>query len=392
MKQLFKTKEILSKDAMKLDRIRAALKQVGHPELGRKTILVAGTNGKGSVCAMLTRAFCEKKIRVGTFISPHLVHRTERIRIDFEPVSEALLRRYEKRYQKQMAPLTFFERFTFLAFVIFRDLKVDVQVIEVGLGGRLDATNVCEPDLSIVSRIDYDHQDILGSTLTQIAKEKAGIMRPLRPVVISSQVREAKTALFKAADKIGAMILKPQRQHVLARVIHKRRGSHQRDNAASVLAAMDFVSKHWGYRFTNAQLKRALLKPLFEARQQILRERPLMVVDGAHNPNSIQSLVRFLKQKKVRKEFHLVYGCVRDKPIEMMRPLFQFTKRISFVSFYPEREYAPETLARAVPSRIPVSVLKSLDDLELGREPTLVAGSLYLAGAFLNWFRTRRSF
>lgn len=390
--------ELPSKVTYKLDRIRLAAALCDHPELGRRTLLVAGTNGKGSVCAYLTALLMAAGYRVGTYTSPHVVHRGERIRIDREPVSEIELRAYEKKYAAVLEPLTYFERFTLLGFLIFRDRKIDIQVIEVGLGGRLDATNISDPEVSIITRIDYDHQEVLGKTLTKIAGEKAGIMRRGRPVVVGRQVNEVFRALKKQAQRLNAEFfdaskLKFSREtEKLIAKVNRERGEHQGDNFRLAFSSFQRAMAIWALDYNEREvLKKANLK-LWPARIQIVRKAPPFLVDGSHNMNSIEALLNWLKAHS-KKKWTIVFGAMVDKPADqMIRALKPWAESILLPTFYPERQVDPKSLKKicdqVLRSRISVEVVDSLEsklnELWNSKSSVLVVGSLYLAGAVLN--------
>jgi len=294
--------EIPSARTYKLETIWKVSESLGFPQWGRRTVLVAGTNGKGSVCAYLTALMRTSGLKVGTYSSPHVVHRTERIRINGNPIQEALLRRYEKRYDKALEPLTYFERMTILAFLIFRDQGVGIQILEVGMGGRLDATNISDPDVSAITRIDYDHQEVLGSTLSLIATEKSGIMRPGRACVTGSQVPEARRQIQKESKRVQSSLkvakLEDFRagERAILKEIERERGAHQFQNAMIALRTFQCCQDLWPSLKTlsAAKLKSCLSsKVLWPARLQVVRKKPLILVDGSHNQNSVDAFVSY---------------------------------------------------------------------------------------------------
>jgi len=397
--------EIPSLETYKLDGIRKIALSLGHPELGRPTILVAGTNGKGSVCAYLSVLAKFAGLKVGTYSSPHVIAPEERIRINNKPISRGLLQTYERRYFKILSGLTFFERWTILAFLIFRDLKVNLQIIEVGMGGRLDATNICEPDVSVIASIDYDHQEVLGKTLSKISFEKAGIMRAGRPVILHPQVSEVRRMLRNSADDRQAEIVQSERWKIPSNLsshfwwIRRDLGEHQFQNARSALLSWEIFSSEVGIsaRISVAQMKRALSREsLWPGRVEIVSRNPFILVDGAHNPHALKALVRFLKNQPIKK-WNLIFGMMADKnaaeAIECLRP---FATRVLLPSYYPEREFRPQDLkALWKRARVDAEVVKDIQSaLRLVRNSgssenrsILVAGSFYLAGAALSQLR-----
>ncbi len=390
--------EIPAKGTYKLDTMRYAAGVTNHPELGRKTIIVAGTNGKGSTCTYLTHLFLEAKLSVGTYLSPHLIGRTERIRINGKPISEIELKLYEKKYESILEPLSYFERLTLLAFLIFRDKKVDLQVLEVGIGGRLDATNICSPDFSVITRIDFDHQNVLGKTLREISFEKAGIMRAQKPVFIAHQNSLVLNYLKVYSKKIKAGLVRAEKYafsktevSVLAH-IQKQRGEHQKSNASTALAVFKEAQKIWNFKAKPESISRALKKDILPARIQILKSKPYFIVDGSHNPNSLDALTQFLKRKLPRIRFTVVFGSMDDKPTgEMLLKLSPFTDSFLFPSFYREREVAPEKILKLAETsglnrsaKISRNLRSDINRLWSGRKNVLIVGSLYLAGRALS--------
>ena len=221
---------------LKLERVRAVLARLGSPERRQPSVLVAGTNGKGACCAIVHSTLSAAGFRAGLYTSPHLVNFTERIRIGRDEIPRSRVAEGVTRLAADTAAagirLTFFEMATVLAFDEFARAGVDVAVLEVGLGGRLDATNVADPVASAVTTIGFDHQEFLGDTLGAIAREKAGVMRPGRPVVLGAHLpAEARRALLDEAKRIGARVVEsaPGRFDLGALPL---RGAHMRDNAA----------------------------------------------------------------------------------------------------------------------------------------------------------------
>ncbi len=386
--------EIPSKTTYKLETIRRVAAELDHPEQGRRTIIVGGTNGKGSTCVLLTRLFLSSGLKVGTFISPHVVHRTERISINGKPISEFTLRRYEKKYRRSLDSLSFFERYTILAFLIFRDYKVDLQILEVGLGGRLDATNISSPDISVITRIDYDHQAILGHTIQKIAKEKAGIMRKHGLVAFGAQRVAALRTLRARARQLNAEMIKmpPEDRQVLKTLglIEQTRGVHQRQNAELAWTVYEKARRLWNLQLTTKDKCQALKGPLPHARIQVLKNKPLWIVDGSHNLNSLDALDKYLTAHFRDRKFTVIFGAMNDKDIvPMLRKVKPWAERVMIPLFYPERQMLPEKL-KALWKKIGVKAESSNDLIQTLKQardskmPVLVVGSLYLAGAVLS--------
>lgn len=399
--------EIPSKASYKLDTMIAASDSVGNPQWGRKTILVAGTNGKGSVCAYLTALLKAQGFKVGTYISPHIVNREERIRINGRPIAAAALKKLEKQYAKALEPLTYFERFTLLGFLYFRQARVDVQVIEVGMGGRLDATNICEPDISVITALDLDHQEVLGNTLAEIASEKAGIMRKDRLCWTVPQAPEAMRALKAAAAERGAELrvvkssLRSQGLNAQLKRLERDFGRPQLENARIAAEVFHSTAQLWNFKIKPSIWKLALhRRSLWAARMQLVRSRPIFLIDGSHNPHSIAALVQ--KWGAQFKRAHLVFGAMKDKDIGvMLRPLLKGVHSAVFPEFYPERQESPAVLKSLVgKTSQKISMSAHLDLKEIVKEairiwkaerrPVLVAGSLYLSGKFLGELKAQK--
>lgn len=391
--------EIPSALTYKLDAMLTASKKVGQPQLGRKTILIAGTNGKGSTTALISSLLREHGFRVGTYTSPHVVHRNERIVVAGRKIPESTLIQYEKRYRKVLEPLSYFERLTLIAFLYFRDQKIDVQVLEVGMGGRLDATNISNPDISVVTRIDYDHQDVLGHTLSLIAQEKAGIFRPHGISIVSRQRPSAFKQLKRRAFKLKSKFIHADEQKFSPAVenalkkLGQLQGPHQIENGRASLAAFFSACDLWKFKPVESKVVRALKAKLPLARIQKVGK---WIVDGAHNQNSLEALLKTLKtQYGPRHKFHIVFGCMKDKDVaQMIRQLIPWALKVSLPSYYVERELSPHDLRRLWiklgakklgQRQIDVSVIADLDQFlaDHRQDRLLVVGSLYLAGAVL---------
>jgi dihydrofolate synthase/folylpolyglutamate synthase len=404
--------EIPSAKTYKLEGMLRVSEALGFPQLGRRTVLVAGTNGKGSTCAYLTALFKASGLKVGTYSSPHVVDRTERIRINGSPIRESLLKRYEKRFETDLKSLTYFEKMTVLAFLIFRDLEVDVQVLEVGMGGRLDATNVSDPDISAITRIDYDHQEILGKTLTLIASEKSGVMRPGRVCVTAAQWTEARQQIRLEAKTRG-VLLRVSRlgdftaaESKILKQVEQDWGEHQLQNAMIALNVFKQARKDWkcGRSLSPAKLAHCLSnKVLWPARLQILRRKPLLLVDGAHNINSIEAFVAYWKRHhRHLKDVQCIFGVMEDKDIaDMLKRIAPIVSSFHLPSFYPERELKPLDLASKIMAIKPsatVSVYAStqqcvkalLKRSQKLKSPVISLGSLYLAGSVLSELKGKR--
>jgi dihydrofolate synthase/folylpolyglutamate synthase len=313
--------------------IRRALALRGNPERGFRSVHVAGTNGKGSVAAMVASVLSASGQRVGLFTSPHLHRLVERFRVDGRPMPERELARRVAELARFVASprapkLTFFEVCTLLAFEWFRDEGCDLAVIEVGIGGRLDSTNVIMPEVSVITSVALDHQDKLGSTLRQIAREKAGIIKPGVPIVARAEDEVARAVIARRARALSAPLTwaapAPRVSARTARrqVSWRRRsvslsvpltGDHQDDNLGCALAALACLRER-GWPITSGSLARGLSRVRWPGRLELLSGAPDVLCDAAHNPAAAQQLaahLRALGGRYPRKV--LLFGVLNDK-------------------------------------------------------------------------------
>lgn len=310
---------------------------LGNPQLKFKSIHVAGTNGKGSTSHMIASVLQEAGYKTGLYTSPHLKSFTERIRIGGKEIDQDFVVEFVNRIQPEIESIkpSFFEITVAMAFDYFARQQVDVAVIEVGLGGRLDSTNVITPVISVITNIGWDHQDILGDTLPKIASEKAGIIKAGVPVVISerqpeieevfiAKARDMESDISFASDyfavgrnKDGTLQVKSSGKMIFEQLDLPLGGDYQRKNLPGVLCAVDKL-QHLGFSISEAQLKSGLEKVIsntqLKGRWQKLGEHPLVVCDTGHNEDGIREVVSQIKKTSFRK-LHMVFGTVRDKDI-----------------------------------------------------------------------------
>ena len=301
---------------------------LGHPHQHYRTIHVAGTNGKGSVSSTLAAILQSSGFKVGLYTSPHLVDFRERIRVDGAMISEERVVRFVEEERSFFEPLSpsFFELTTALAFKYFEEEKVDVAVVEVGLGGRLDCTNIINPDLSIITNISFDHQQFLGDTLPLIASEKAGIIKTGVPVVVGETNGHAdvRDVFLRSAKSHGSAIRFADEEPFVA-VDSELRGDYQRANMQTVLCAIDSLRQQTFYRvrLTKETVDYGFLHVMelsgLQGRWQQLHERPTLVCDAGHNAAGLEyvaaQLARELEQMKAagRGVLRIVVGMVGDK-------------------------------------------------------------------------------
>ncbi|RAJ10376.1 bifunctional folylpolyglutamate synthase/dihydrofolate synthase [Arenibacter echinorum] len=307
----------------KLDNILALSAYLGHPERKFKSIHVAGTNGKGSSSHMLASILQEAGYRVGLYTSPHLKDFRERIRINGTPVSKKFVVDFIKKNKLffEAHDLSFFEMTVGMAFQYFEKEKIDIAIVEVGLGGRLDSTNIIIPEVSLITNIGYDHVEMLGDTIAKIAFEKAGIIKPGIPVVISELQEETATVFNSIAGERGSKIIFAG-EVIPGNYKTSLLGSYQAKNVKGVVATIkelkgfDIREKHIAEGLLNVSTNTGLL-----GRWQTIGENPTMVCDTAHNTEGLSIVLDQIKQQKYT-ALHLVIGFVKDKNLEQILPLF----------------------------------------------------------------------
>jgi len=296
-----------------LDRIASAAEARGHPEGGLCCVHIAGTNGKGSVATMIESVLRAAGHRTGQFASPHLHRYVERVRIGGRPISEreAATRIEELRADTRLPPLSFFEYTTLLAFEAFRDARCDVVVLEVGLGGRLDSTNIVTPEVSVITNISLEHQRILGDTVAKIAREKAGVIKPGVPCIVGARGRDVRRAVSARASALEAPLRWIDRDFdstgetssLTVRVGEREwnglrlglGGDHQGDNAACAIATLVELG-HRGFKVSDAHIAAGLRRAKWPGRLEWHSGHPAFLFDAAHNPSGCATLARYLAE------------------------------------------------------------------------------------------------
>lgn len=361
-----------------LENTQRLFSALGDPHRRVPCIHVAGTNGKGSVCAMLDACLREAGLRTGLYTSPHLVRFTERMRIDgteiqFVDVTAGLARLREMVAAWERPP-TFFEITTALAFDWFVREQCDVVVLETGMGGRLDSTNIVDPLASVITPIAMDHAQWLGDTIEQIAAEKAGIIKPGRPVISAPQTPAAGKVLALKAHELEASI------HFVSEPWAGEIGlvgCHQRWNAAVAKAAIEAS----GLDVSDEALRRGLANVVWPGRFQRLHGR--WILDGAHNPHAARALVATWEEEFGDLRVPILFGCLADKqPRELLEILLPIASEFHLVPVQNERGLDPKVVrdACAAPSTAHPRLDDALRALSQGPGPVLVTGSLFLIG------------
>lgn len=370
------------------------LNMLGELQVGLPFIHIAGTNGKGSTCAFLNSILTEAGFRVGCFTSPHLFDFEERIMIGRQMISKADVERIGNKLLSldYGATPTMFDYCLVMAVIYFKEQNCDVAIMETGLGGRLDSTNALgKPAVAVISRIGYDHMAILGNTIEEIAREKAGILKPGVRAVFAPQEKEALAVLMQYAQ--GTLVT-PADMEQVAGFKPGLRGAYQLENgAAAMLAAREFLETTKGETGAYERAVRdGIHKAVWPGRMEILSEQPFLMVDGAHNSNGIHALRTSLEQMYPLEKFHFVMAVMADKDygkmIEELLPL-----AIDFITVTPEttRALQGEALAEKIRKKgIPARSVRSIEEvpqLLSEKEKNIALGSLYFIGEFREFWR-----
>ena len=413
-----------------LERERALLAELGNPQSAYRITHVAGTKGKGSTSAMIAAITSSAGMRTGLYTQPDLHTFRERMRVDGQLISEqdvvriipqirAALARLGDRYGSFIT----YELATALAFCYFRDAGVDHAVIEVGLGGRLDATNVVEPAVTVITSISYDHMAVLGNTLSLIAREKAGIIKPGVPLVCSAKAAEAVAVITQVAASRHAPLIRvgatgetecqyhyvdagaaPDRQWFDVRTPQKTYahlelgllGVHQQQNATAALAAVECLAQSEP-TITEAAIRDGLAHVQWPARLQVVATNPYIVVDGAHNADSLANMFAGLRRHLQFERLWLVFGTMADKDLTGMAKVIgrEHSMTVIPTAVQHPRAQSPEVLAVAVRTHAPDALLQVIPSVPQALRTAIdrasaadlicVAGSLYLAGEALRW-------
>ncbi len=375
-----------------LERIAKVCQKLGNPQNNFKCIHIAGTNGKGSVCSFVTSALTLAGYKVGTFVSPYIIDFCERIQINGEYISRNDLCRLSKMVLETGINLTEFEFITAVGFLYFSENKIDIAVLETGLGGRFDATNIIPaPTVSVITKIGLDHTAILGDTIEQIAKEKCGIIKNNTVVTTSNQMPNALNVIKKYASKL----IMPQKNDLTSvevgifgnkfsynnvNYITSLGGDHQIENALIAIETL----KNSGLNISDNVIKLGLSKAFIPARLEVVSNNPLIIIDGAHNPDGANALCCALKQYK---NATAIVGVMRDKNYqEVLSKTLPYCANVICVSPSVPRALTAGELALVAKQYCKnVFVSNGLQEaLNLAQQksydnPIFIFGSLYLA-------------
>lgn len=357
-----------------LDRMRTLLRKLGNPQDRFRSVHVAGTKGKGSTCAMIASMLQANGYKVGLYTSPHLVDIRERIQINGEMISHAAFAKLVKLISPMVTHArptpTYFDVLTAIAFKYFADQKVDIAVVETGLGGRLDSTNVIKPEVTAITSISLDHMAQLGPTVEKIAEEKAGIFKHGVPAVTVAQTPGVEAVLKRVADKVGAPLditgktiefsyrfessrmSGPQNRVCLttpnSRFEHlpvPLLGEHQAINCGLALAVIDRL-KQRGLALDDQRCMEGLARTTLPGRMEIICDNPRVLVDGAHNAASIDAMMRAIGQHIPYDSMVVIFGCCADKDIAgMLERITSGADKVIFTRVNSIRTADPEELA-----------------------------------------------
>ncbi len=414
-----------------LENISILLERLGRPDRAYPSIHIAGTNGKGSTAAFAESILRQAGFRTGLNTSPHLERINERFRINGEEISDELFAETFTRIHSVIEELlaegklrahpTYFECVTALAFELFARERVEFAVIEVGLGGRLDATNIITPVVSVITRIDFDHENFLGHSLREIAGEKAGILKYGVPAVSAPQLAEAREVLQARAAELHCPLVETAEAFrieqesveggcVRARVTELATGTQfsvapplpgrfQLQNALNAVATARLLQSK-GFRITDENIQHGIAETQWPGRLEKLHSRPDLYLDGAHNPGAARELARFLEENFVGRRVLMIYGAMRDKAVdEVTGLLFPLAAEVIFTQPNNPRSVSAAQLAQMAGHH--AAHFSIIDNAEAALDRALVTtlpgdaifitGSLYLVGQLRHAWKIRLS-
>ena len=412
-----------------LENITILADRLGRPDRAYPSAHIAGTNGKGSTAAFLESILRRAGFRTGLNTSPHLEKINERIRVNSEEISDDAFAETFTRIQalneellaegKLRAHPTYFECVTAMAFEYFARARVEFGVFEVGLGGRLDATNILTPVVSIITRVDFDHENFLGHSLAEIAAEKAGILKPSVPLILAEQRPEALEVVRARARELGCTIIETATAFRVekewmengcsrARVTEvesgwslelapRLPGKFQIQNSLNAAAAARYLQKR-GYRISDGAIAEGISEAIWPGRLEKVQSGPDVYLDGAHNPSAARELATFLGQNLAGRKIWLVFGALRDKAVdEIAGVLFPHASEVIFTQPRTTRAISVAQLAEITSHNAAhFTIVPDADgaleyalDRADANDAVIVAGSLYLVGQLRHYWKNR---
>ncbi len=399
-----------------LDTISGILKNLNHPERGIRFIHIAGTNGKGSIASYMASMLSASGFKTGLYTSPHLIKFNERFCINGRQVTDQdVIEAYQAVTQADTCErkATFFELATAMAFYLFKQNNVEWAVFETGMGGRLDATNILKPEISIISNLSVEHTDYLGETIEEIANEKGGIIKPLIPVVTGVTQPSALSILENLAEKNNAPLFlynrdfstRPSQKNgcfdfkgpkgEINEIRLTLAGDHQTHNAALALAACQLLFtreevSNSDFIFSLKTMREGILETRWPGRLETILKRPRVILDGAHNQDAADNLGRYLNREITKGRLTLVLGILDDKPFEsMVKSLVPAAHKIILTKAKINRSLLPSVLKNAIETMTDaeLTIIDDVGDALLNaiqssspEDTVCVAGSLYVVG------------
>ena len=381
--------------------VKKALEILGNPQNSFPIIHIAGTNGKGSTCAITAQILREAKYKVGLTISPHLNDYRERIQVNGKWISEKEIVSCYQKISKKIdgLKLTYFEWGIVLAFFFFAEKKVDIAVIETGMGGRWDATNVVLPLVAAITNVGLDHQAYLGHTKEKILAEKMQIIKPGSVACTGVDDKKLLKILMKHCDQVGVELKRASSFIPTFKI--SLLGEHQKKNAALALLMIESL-KEKGFEISDGAIKSGLKNVKWPGRLEIVSRKPFILLDGAHNLDGIKTLSAFLQSHyrtnaPSNQKYHLVFATLKDRPLwPMLKPLLPFAKTLTWACFQESRAYSKkelEGISKGMARHAPTFKNVTQKVMEIGsktwhnyinklkpRDRVLVTGSLYLVG------------
>ena len=412
-----------------LSNIAVVAEALGNPHLTIPCVHIAGTNGKGSTAAMLESILRTARLRTGLYTSPHLERINERVRIDGQDIPDesfaAAWTRVHLTIERLLAEgkleahPTYFECVTALAFVAFAEARVQFAIYEVGLGGRLDSTNIVQPEVAVITSIDFDHESFLGHSIAEIAGEKAGIIKPGVPVVTSAERPEARTVIAQRAREMNARLVAIDaawRVEIKGapdgcyRAIASSTGSSTRlaiepplagrfqiRNALAAATAAELLNER-SFAISTEAIERGIRAARWPGRLERLAERPSVYLDGTHNPSGAKELLRFWKDNFAGRRIFLVYGAMRDKAVdEIAGVLFPAADSVILTEPLQPRAISAPLLSEMTAHlaressvvRNPSDALERAIAMAGPEDAVFATGSLYLVGDLRSYWRAR---
>jgi dihydrofolate synthase/folylpolyglutamate synthase len=405
-----------SPEKFNLQRMRDLMRLLGNPQDNYPVVHVAGTKGKGSTSAFIAVVLQKAGYKVGLYTSPHLHDYCERIQINQKPISHRKLAEMVNSIKPPVTAvpeITTFEITTAIGFQYFAEQKVDIAIIEVGLGGRLDATNVVNPILSVITSLSYDHMNILGDTIEKIAGEKAGIIKKTKPVVIAPQgFPSVNPVLADIAGMNNSPTLFVEKEYTFTSINHSLAGQsfaiakttadngkpvtyaisllgqHQIENAATAYAALEII-KDKGFDISENNILDGFRTTHWPGRFEIVQKNPLIIVDSAHNVDSAKKLRTTVEEYLQNKKLTMIFGASEDKDVKgMFEVLLPVADDIIVTKSIHPRAFEPENLAKIASdlkreAKVTQSLEEALDliDVKTPRDAILVTGSIFVAAA-----------